>query len=288
MCLVAPAFLCVDQSKLSESSAASPFGLLVSTTRVWECFSDLLGVRVEGAPRNIAHLPYRHGGLGLASAVLSRSAACWAIWADCLPMVKARHSVIAEELLRFSDDQRGGIHVNSASSSRDQLIRMGFLAPTWADVANGTRPRRDDDWEDLPRSSTQGWQHEAAEHSRRSPSGRAHKQQASFSQVTRRMAPHKRAAAARSSTPEGTHHPELTGRFGRALWWSWRVRLAGDGQRKRTPSFAARKSQSSRSSRTIEDERQTELAVEAEVDSRVCRHQSVAQSLLEQKGWNRS
>ena len=133
----------------------------VHDTRVWECFSELLGVQAEGAPRNIAHLPFRHGGLGLASAVLSRSAACWASWADCLPMVKARHPVIARELLHALDDQGGGIHINSASSSRDQLIGMGFLAPTWVDVANGVRPRRDDDWEDVPRSSAQGWQHEA-------------------------------------------------------------------------------------------------------------------------------
>ena len=133
----------------------------VHDTRVWECFSELLGVQAEGAPRNIAHLPFRHGGLGLASAVLSRSAACWASWADCLPMVKARHPVIAGELLHALDDQGGGIHINSASSSRDQLIGMGFLAPTWVDVANGVRPRRDDDCEDVPRSSAQGWQHEA-------------------------------------------------------------------------------------------------------------------------------
>ena len=64
----------------------------VHDTRVWECFSELLGVQAEGAPRNIAHLPFRHGGLGLAGAVLSRSAACWASWADCLPMVKATQS----------------------------------------------------------------------------------------------------------------------------------------------------------------------------------------------------
>ena len=34
-------------------------------------------------------------------------------------------------VLHALDDQQGGIHV-SASSSRDQLIRMGFLAPSWA------------------------------------------------------------------------------------------------------------------------------------------------------------
>ena len=130
-------------------------------TRVWECLSALLGVQVEGAPRNVAHFPFRTGGLGLASAVLSRSAASWASWADCLPMVKARHPVIAEELIHALDDRGGGVHVDSASESRDHLIRMGFLAPSWVDVANGARPRREDDWEDAPRTSQQGWQHKA-------------------------------------------------------------------------------------------------------------------------------
>ena len=101
-------------------------GLLVHDTRVWECSSELLGVQAEGAPRNIAHLPFRHGGLGLASAVLSRSA-CWASWADCLPMIKARHLVIAGEMLHALDDQRGGIHVNSASSGWDSPTELDHV-----------------------------------------------------------------------------------------------------------------------------------------------------------------
>ena len=47
--------------------------------------------------------------------------------------------------------------MDNASDSRDRLIRMGFLAPSWVDVAR----RREDDWEDVPRSSQQGWQHKA-------------------------------------------------------------------------------------------------------------------------------
>ena len=50
------------------------------------------------------------------------------------------------------------------------------------------------------------------------------------------------------------------------------------------PSFAACKGQSSRS---IEDERQTELAVEVEVDSRVCRRQSVRPVTVGTEGRNR-
>ena len=38
----------------------------------------------------------------------------------------------------------------------------------------------------------------------------------------------------------------------------------------------------------VEDERHTELAVVVEVDSRVCRHQSVRPVTVGTKGWNRS
>ena len=50
----------------------------------------------------------------------------------------------------------GGVHVESASKSRDHLIRMGFLDPSWVNVANGGRPRRDDDWEDVPGGPSRG------------------------------------------------------------------------------------------------------------------------------------
>ena len=50
-----------------------------------------------------------------------------------------------------------------------------------------------------------------------------------------------------------------------------------------SPSLAACKGESSRSSPTVEDERQTELAVEVEVDSRVCRCQKRSPSHC----WNR-
>ena len=43
-----------------------------------------------------------------------------------------------------------------------------------------------------------------------------------------------------------------------------------------------------RNSPTIEDERQTELAVEVEVDSRVCLRQSVRPVTVGTEGWNRS
>ena len=95
--------------------------------------------------------------------------------------------------------------------------------------------------------------------------------------------PHRRAAEedwavlrAARRRKERTY-PELTGRFGRARL------VAGDGQRKRTT-----KGQSSWSSPTIEDERQTELAVEVEVDSRVCRRQSVRPVTVGTEGRNRS
>ena len=97
-----------------------------------------------------------------------------------------------------------GVHVDSASESRDHLIRMGFLAPSWVDVANGARPRREDDWEDVPRSSQQGWQHKM-------PPWCLHY-----------GTPHRRAAEEDGAVLRATRrrmertYPELSGRFGRA------------------------------------------------------------------------
>ena len=116
-------------------------------------FFKLLRVQAEGAPRNIAHLRFRQGGLSLAG---QQHVAVW--------LTASQWSIPATQSSQESSifQMTNGSNVNSASSSPDQLVAMGFSAPTWADVANGARPRRDDDSEDVPRSSKQGWQHEAA------------------------------------------------------------------------------------------------------------------------------
>ena len=74
------------------------------------------------------------GGLGLRSALRTRVAAFWASWSDCLSMIRARHPIVAAELVR----QLQGV--------------VGFEPPTWREMAAGTRaPERD------PEDFEPGW-----------------------------------------------------------------------------------------------------------------------------------
>ena len=61
---------------------------------LWWCLGEILGVNLEGSEvgiREASTLPLVLGGLGLRSAHRTRQAAFWASWADCIPMVSARH-----------------------------------------------------------------------------------------------------------------------------------------------------------------------------------------------------
>ena len=64
----------------------------------WQCLSQTLQVdldqRIE-AVREVATLPLSLGVFGLRGAVRMREPAYWASWADCLPMIRARHPEIA-------------------------------------------------------------------------------------------------------------------------------------------------------------------------------------------------
>ena len=60
----------------------------------------LLGTDIENArSRELASVPLLLGGLGLRSATLTREAAYWVSWADCLFMVRNRHPVVADRIL---------------------------------------------------------------------------------------------------------------------------------------------------------------------------------------------
>ena len=73
---------------------------------VWRCLQALLGI--EGAPdlaRMLSNLPLSRGGLGLSCAARSTVAAHWSSWADCVHMIKQRHSEVAEIMLTGIDRQ---------------------------------------------------------------------------------------------------------------------------------------------------------------------------------------
>ena len=76
--------------------------------RLWHCLCEILGIAPDvcgDAARSAATLPLVLGGLGLRSALRTREAGFWAIWADCLPMVHARHPGIAARIVRELDGQ---------------------------------------------------------------------------------------------------------------------------------------------------------------------------------------
>ena len=64
------------------------------------CLSELLGAEVPEGTSDIASLPLSLGGLGLLSAQRIRHAANWASWSDSLEMVRNRHPVVAEVMVR--------------------------------------------------------------------------------------------------------------------------------------------------------------------------------------------
>ena len=73
---------------------------------LWQCLSDILQADLDQCTeevREAATLPLSLGGLGLHSAMRMSEPACWASWADCLPMIRARHPEIADEFLHELD-----------------------------------------------------------------------------------------------------------------------------------------------------------------------------------------
>ena len=61
---------------------------------VVEHLLDLQSCTERASARQVARLPMRMGGLDLRCA--TRCAACWASWADALPMISARNPVVAD------------------------------------------------------------------------------------------------------------------------------------------------------------------------------------------------
>ena len=66
--------------------------------QIWECLARILDVdlnQCEAGMKASASLPLSMGVLGLRSAVRTRVPAHWSSWADCFPMVHARHPDVA-------------------------------------------------------------------------------------------------------------------------------------------------------------------------------------------------
>ena len=132
---------------------------------LWQCLCTIMDVPADGDPvtRATANLPFSLGGLGLRSAQRTREAAYWASLSDTLPMIHARHPVVANLLVRHLDGDSWSPSLRAASQAATELdLRQGFEVPSWSDVAGGLRPPDRDPEDHEPGGSRKGWQHEAS------------------------------------------------------------------------------------------------------------------------------
>ena len=101
---------------------------------VWECLCHILTVPTgpESVARASTTLPLAMGGLGLRSAERTRWPACWASWADTLPMIRERHPEVADLIVYHLEGGASSPCVGSACRAATSRrwggwIRSAFL-----------------------------------------------------------------------------------------------------------------------------------------------------------------
>ena len=109
---------------------------------IWQCLCTILHISPDLSPdtRSAANLPLVHGGVGLRSACRVSVAACWASWADCLPMMYARHPHVAERFIVQLEGSQTPSLGAAAASARALSGSMGFEPPSLRALAEGVRP----------------------------------------------------------------------------------------------------------------------------------------------------
>ena len=91
------------------------------------------------------------------SASRTRMAGFWASWADCSPMIEARHPEVATQVIAQLEGHPLGHSLRAAANAAHSLEGVrGFEVPSWRALAAGLRPPRD------PEEFQTGWQHEAS------------------------------------------------------------------------------------------------------------------------------
>ena len=102
-------------------SEAKSSGRVCWSPRCW-----LVGVSAQNPPsrtcgqdrNDVAMLPLALGGLGLRSAERTSVPAYWAIWADCMPMIRERHLQVAEWLAATLEGHPDTHHLSEAVAAR--------------------------------------------------------------------------------------------------------------------------------------------------------------------------
>ena len=137
-----------------------------TTPSLWECLSRILHLEsstIGEGTRDVATLPLVLGGLGLRSAERTRASAYWASWADCMPMIKERHPMVAELFVGSLEGVPDTPYLREAAEAAKSLGGvMGFEPPSWLDLEAGVRPEDWDPEDCEPGRIRSGWQHEAA------------------------------------------------------------------------------------------------------------------------------
>ena len=105
--------------------------------QIWECLARILDVdlnQCEAGMKASASLPLSMGGLGLRSAVRTRVPAHWSSWADCLPMVHARHPDVAMQMVALLEGDPETPSLGAAVQAARRLVGVrGFEPPSWRD-----------------------------------------------------------------------------------------------------------------------------------------------------------
>ena len=121
------------------------------------------------------HLPARYGGIGLSSALGSRSSAYWASWADVLPSLHERvpdfSACFMPAMIRLAIDAHA-FHQHSAlrnlHEAAQQIQSEGFHdIPAWIALVQGSQPVEADADNAKPNEGRKGWQREASKHRNR-------------------------------------------------------------------------------------------------------------------------
>ena len=95
----------------------------------------------EVGKREASTLSLVLGGLGLPSAHRTRQAVFWASWADCIPMVGARHPEVAAQLVAQLEGHPATPCLAAAGNAARALTGvMNFEPPSWHAVLLGARP----------------------------------------------------------------------------------------------------------------------------------------------------
>ena len=129
----APAPMPVPASFLPRLHAANNAKLMPSwsgrAAAAWWC---------SGCARALAFLPPSQGGLSLLAAERISPAACWAAWADALPVLRQRYPEAADRLLHDLTEARDPPCLQAAAAAAVRLDEAGWAdRPGWEACAGG-------------------------------------------------------------------------------------------------------------------------------------------------------